>query len=306
MSDAKPTAGTSSTLTAYLQLVRLPAVFTAMADIFLGYLLAHGSFRPLLDFALLLLASSCLYMSGMVFNDIFDRKIDAEERPGRPIPSGRVPLFSAIRLSVLLMVAGAGAAVTVGPSSALVAGLIVLAIFAYDGVLKKTSLGPPAMGSCRFFNVMLGASTAAEVWAAPQSGVALALGIYIVGVTWFARSEANIGRRSRFEAVTGMALVNAGVMLLAAFVMTTEGHGERISVVMLLAVIALVINRRLSAALFDPAPQKIGMAIKTMLLSLPIIDAGIVLFVTGQVNYAVMVAALLLPAMILARRIAVT
>ena len=57
-----------STFRTYLQLVRLPAVFTAMADIFLGYLLTHATLHPLSNFGLLLLASSCLYLSGMVFN----------------------------------------------------------------------------------------------------------------------------------------------------------------------------------------------------------------------------------------------
>ncbi len=75
---------------AYLQLVRLPAVFTAMADIVLGFVLANGALSPFPEFAALLCASSALYLAGMVFNDFFDRRIDAVERPKRPIPSGRV------------------------------------------------------------------------------------------------------------------------------------------------------------------------------------------------------------------------
>ena len=70
--------------------------------------------------------------------------------------------------------------------------------------------------------------------------------------------------------------------------------------------ILLVINRRLTAALFDPVGPKIGLAIKTMLLSLPLIDAGLVLFVTQRVEYSLAVAALLIPAILLSRRISVT
>ncbi|HAH43432.1 MAG TPA: hypothetical protein DCM07_00995, partial [Planctomycetaceae bacterium] len=58
------------TLLAYFQLMRLPAVFTAMSDIILGFLLTHGSFSPPISFALLLVASASLYLSGMVFNDV--------------------------------------------------------------------------------------------------------------------------------------------------------------------------------------------------------------------------------------------
>ena len=82
----------------YLQLLRLPTVFTAMADIFLGYILTHRGFEPVDKFLGLLGASCGLYLAGMVFNDVFDRKQDAAERPHRPIPSGRVPLTAALVL----------------------------------------------------------------------------------------------------------------------------------------------------------------------------------------------------------------
>ncbi len=306
MSDPAHPTPCGSKFLAYLQLVRLPAVFTAMADIFLGYLIVHQSFAPLLHFVVLLLASGCLYLSGMVFNDVFDRKVDAQERPQRPIPSGRISLIAAVRLGALLMGAGVAAASVAGTQSSVVALLIVAAIFAYDWLLKSTPLGPVAMGSCRFLNVMLGASTTQRLWAGNHLGIALALGVYIIGVTWFARSEANVSRRSRFQAITGMVLVNAGMMLLISFVITRQDFGDPLSVLLLFAVILLVINRRLTAALFDPAPAKIGLAIKTMLLSLPLIDAGVVLHVTQRVEYALAVTGLLLPAILLSRRISVT
>src|SRR4051812_40219696 len=108
---------------AYLQLLRLPAVFTAAADIVLGYVLTHRFiYGPLadangalersvgwnhpLEFAGLVAASACLYLSGMVFNDVFDRKQDAVERPQRPIPSGKVTFQSATILGSGLMLAG--------------------------------------------------------------------------------------------------------------------------------------------------------------------------------------------------------
>src|SRR6516164_10670632 len=103
-------------LLAWLQLCRFAAVFTAMADICLGYLLTHESFEPARDFGLLLAASSCLYLAGMVFNDVFDREIDARERPKRPIPSGRVSVRAAAILGGILVVSGLGLAGAVGAS----------------------------------------------------------------------------------------------------------------------------------------------------------------------------------------------
>ncbi|MDF1744862.1 MAG: UbiA family prenyltransferase, partial [Gimesia sp.] len=197
---------------AYFQLMRLPAVFTAMSDIILGYLLTHGSFELPLQFALLLVASASLYLSGMVFNDVFDRKVDAEERPFRPIPSGRISTQQAAVLGGLLMLAGVGAAQTVGKQSLIVAGLLVIAILSYDMILKKTVLGPLMMGICRFLNVMLGASAVASeinLWVKPQLRIAAALGLFIVGLTWFARMEAKKSHRGHL--VGGTLVINTGL-----------------------------------------------------------------------------------------------
>ena len=51
---------------------------------------ASGQVRDVPRAAGLAAASSCLYLAGMALNDYADRDVDAVERPGRPIPSGRV------------------------------------------------------------------------------------------------------------------------------------------------------------------------------------------------------------------------
>jgi hypothetical protein len=43
-------------------------------------------------------ATMCLYAGGVVLNDFFDRRLDAIERPERPIPSRRVSAASAAAL----------------------------------------------------------------------------------------------------------------------------------------------------------------------------------------------------------------
>ena len=215
---------------AYLQLVRLPTVFTAMADVLLGYSLTHvfivgpkGWDDPQRFFGLLA-SSCCLYLSGMVFNDVFDRKQDAAERPGRPIPSGRVSLTSAVVLGAVLMIAGLESAALVGKIRLHVAGLLALAVLLYDGVLKQTLLGPLAMGSCRFLNVLLGASAHQPQWVPPgllvrpQLLAAIGLGVYIVGVTLFARTEARTS--SRWQLGLGQLLFNLGIVILGALIVS--------------------------------------------------------------------------------------
>ena len=77
---------------ALAQLLRLPNVFTAWADIFLAAF-AIGIWPELIiPFFFLLLASTFLYWSGMVWNDFFD--VDQDRRDGSqtcPVNASRVP-----------------------------------------------------------------------------------------------------------------------------------------------------------------------------------------------------------------------
>src|SRR5262245_5428925 len=85
----------SSTLLAWLRLFRAPNVFTAIADVMMGFFVVHGGFQPTAPVGLLVClaaASALLYMAGMVLNDVFDFEVDAEERPFRPLPSGQISL----------------------------------------------------------------------------------------------------------------------------------------------------------------------------------------------------------------------
>ena len=66
----------------------------------------------------------------MVFNDVFDRKQDAEERPHRPIPSGQITLSSAVTLGGMLLLAGLGAAQVAGQQTLILALILTACIFA--------------------------------------------------------------------------------------------------------------------------------------------------------------------------------
>ena len=291
---------------AYLQLIRLPAVFTSIADILLGFLLTHPTLEPSTSFAMLMIASTCLYMSGMVFNDIFDRAIDAEERPERPIPSRRISVMSATRLAILLIMAAFGAANVVGVNSVIIVVALIVCILAYDGFLKKTPLGCIAMGACRFLNVMLGASAVESIqahWTLPQVHVAAAFGIYIAGVTWFARDEAKQSKRTQL--IGAATVINLGLALLLAFFFNAEGNFGTTPTI-LLAVIGLTINRRLVVAISNPGPQSVQMAIRVLILSLITLDATVILFQTGNTTFAIITAALILPATTLGKWISVT
>lgn len=307
-----------ATLRAYLQLVRLPAVFTAVADILLGFLLRHSSLRLdgcLLPFSSLLAASCCLYLAGMAFNDIFDRHVDARERPQRPLPSGRISVRAAVLFGSGLLLAGIGFSAVAGLSSLIIAGLLMAAIFAYDGWLKNTVIGPPMMGTCRFLNVLLGSSAGVSLtglWNGPTFYVALGLGVYIAGLTWFARHEAETSSRSQL--IPAAAVINAGLLWLLLLAMNVElGWSSGLDsaapwqrVVFAWALVVLVINRGLFAAIAHPAPQLVQRGVKTMLQWYIVLGAVLIYAATGEPAYALLTAFLLLPALLLGRWVYVT
>ena len=209
-------------LLAWAQLVRLPNVFTAFADIALGACAAGYPLDRPGVFALLLLASGCLYLSGMVWNDWFDRHEDAKARPFRPIPSGRISEWKAFWAATALW--GIGVFTSAAAMGLARRGLessviwddigfgLGIAILLYDGILKRTPLAPLGMGLCRFLNVLLGVSAAVPGSIPNEVALHIAgvVGVYIVGVTWFARTEEGVSSRRQ--------LVLAAVVMLVAAV----------------------------------------------------------------------------------------
>ena len=194
-------AGESRAL-AWRQLLRAANVFTAASNVMAGFLVVAGRWAPAELMALLIAASACLYLAGMVLNDVFDAELDAVERPERPIPSGRISRGTAAAVGWTLLGVGVAlawaAAWTHGHAlPGIIATLLALAIVLYDSKLKATPLGPPAMGCCRALNVLLGASAARDLaghW--PALGYALGIGLYTMALTAVARSE-TVGQWSR-------------------------------------------------------------------------------------------------------------
>lgn len=287
----------------YLQLIRLPNVFTAMADIFMAFLVVHPALRPVPEFLLLLACSSCLYCAGMVLNDLFDVEVDTRLRPQRPLPSGRVSRRAAQRLAAGLIAAGLLAAFLAGRFSGAVALVLVAAIFLYDHTLKGTALGPVMMGGCRFLNVLLGMSTVLPVRLLEGATVPApllvsgALGVYITGVTWFARHEA---QRSTPRNLAAAALVINLALGALALLGTDPLVRYPAYFWIMLAVAAWTIDRRLAAAIHSPQPASVQAAVKTCLLSLIWLNAAIVCALHNP-RWALMVLLLLIPSLMLGR-----
>lgn len=210
-SDTKSPGSESknSVAMAWLRIIRLPTVFTALSNILCGYFVTR---QPAVSemgqqYSLFWLLGSTvgLYLGGMVLNDVFDASLDAVERPERPIPSGQISRGEAAVFGAALMACGLIAAAFAGWLSILIASIIAVAVISYDARLKATVFGPFNMGLCRGLNLLLGASTIPfeQLHQHAVLFAAITLAVYIVGVTWFSRSEA--GSSSRRGMLLGLA-----------------------------------------------------------------------------------------------------
>jgi 4-hydroxybenzoate polyprenyltransferase len=290
---------------AYARLVRLPNVFTAVADIGLG-IVAAGSAVKLHVAVLTVTASAALYCAGMVWNDYFDIDQDRRERPFRPLASGAVTPASAYRLGVALLVIGWLCAAAAGIRAAgfdvvpaILATLLVTAILLYDRWLKRIPAGPIGMGMCRFFNVLLGCSVAgadAIPWPL-RLHLATVVGLYVVGVTWFARTEAHFSETTQLRRA---AAVSAAALVLALPLPLHLPDGTASpSFPYLLVAFAFMIGLPAARAWSKPEPSRVQAAIKRAVLGLIVLDAILATAVAGAAG--LLLVALLPPALILGK-----
>ncbi len=192
------------TLRDWAQLVRLPNSFTLISDTVAAALVVGSYLLPVPAFVLTLLASFCAYWAGMILNDIVDLEDDREFRPTRPLPAGRISPVIAGHIANGMLLIGPVlilAATNFHTSNSLWMGAafasavaLSLTVRAYNSSLKHTLLGPLLMGTCRALNILMVGCTMFSVGSGEVLPQALlwfagAIGLYIVGVTVYARRE---------------------------------------------------------------------------------------------------------------------
>lgn len=140
---------------------------------------------------------SLFYVAGMYLNDAFDRHIDAEERPDRPIPSGQVSAglvfglgFGGLALAVALTALVAGVLPGASSYRALASGSALAAfIVGYNLHHKQNPLSPLVMGMCRVLVYVTAALAVGGAASFALAGAALALLCYLIGLTYAAKQE---------------------------------------------------------------------------------------------------------------------
>lgn len=239
-----------------VELTRAPAAFSIPGDAWSGAAHAGATGRGWA----MPVASACLYWSGMAFNDWCDRHVDADERPERPIPSGRVSPDAALAVAAGLGAAGLGVAALLGGRSAVaVAAPLALMVVAYDAVAKDAAVGPLAMASTRGLDVLLGAhASPASAWQP-----ALAMTAHTAGLTWLSRGEVHGTRPEVAAAVTAGTVAVAAATAHAAFHDPHAGRLARAAGVGLSAAYAVVVGRAQARAAQQPTAEAARTATRT-------------------------------------------
>lgn len=326
-----------SKLLDYFRLMRISLLPTAWSNVLMGFaisLLPGATPHQWWALLFLLMCCSCLYLAGMVMNDICDYEADCKERPERVLPSGNIEIKQAQRLFFVLAFAGilfswlatrvnnSYSASSVGPALALLCLICV-----YNFRAKDSPLGPVVMGLCRTMNVLLGCSlvsTAPVVlgFGSAQLYVAGCIGLYVAGITWLAREEHQLS--SRGGLILGAALMGSAIILLAIFPFTeawsfnyilnheslaspANVSRHQMMFVGLLAIMMFPVIRHVLVAVSTQSSRDVKQAVVVSLLTIIMIDASICYLVSPTTPaYALMVASLIVPTFLMCRRIMAT
>jgi heme O synthase-like polyprenyltransferase len=293
-----------SRLPALARLVRLPNLPSALSNVLLAAFAASAPPRLWPAVGLALLASACLYMAGMVWNDWFDQEQDRRERPDRPLPSGQVTPDEAKQLGWALMAGGVLFAILAGVvgdgwfKTTFLALLIVASVFLYDGWAKRGPQGPLVMGLCRALNVLFGlAAAGAADWLFGWH-LALVVGLYVAGVTLFARTEARTS--NRLVLALAAAIILAALLLALPLPLWRDAGTASPLFPYLLTAFGFALALPVVRAVEAPTPSNVQAAVTRCLLGLVVLDAILASAVAGSVGLLIVL--LLLPAAYLKRR----
>lgn len=286
---------------AYLELIRLPNVFTAAADVLAGFLLGGGGLDLWPTAALLSAASMCLYAGGVALNDLCDVKADGRHCPDRPIPSARLSKVGARVVIVTLLLAGVGLAACVSQLTFLLASLLVVSIVLYDCVLKTTMAAPGLMGSCRALNLAMGAGSVGWLFT-PATMLAIgSMWLYVTSLTLFARRETSVGsKRVLVPGIIGACAAMASLIGLVWVMPSAE-----VGFVALAMALVFALGRSGFRAARDDRPEDVQRAVRTLVFGIVGLDTCVAWAAAGPVA-ACLPASMLIPAWALSRRFRMT
>jgi 4-hydroxybenzoate polyprenyltransferase len=217
----------------FVQMMRISNSPTVLTNALVGVSLA-GIISPSITILPIILTMILFYSAGMIVNDLFDRDIDRQERPERPLPRGDITLKTAVAGAGIFFVSGL-IILLVYSLLAFVSGILLIGcIIFYNYWHKGNPLSPLLMAMCRML-VYITAFLAIDFLVSPGLIFsALGLGIYIVGLTYYAKYT------NKHHHV---AYLIAGVSLFDAVLLISLGAFEFAAVAILCFFLTLLLQR---------------------------------------------------------------
>ena len=181
-------------LRAWLVLARASNLPTVWSNCIAGCWLGGWNRWPVV--LLVCAAGTLFYTGGMFLNDVCDVSFDRQYKRERPIVACQVGRAQAGIAAVILFFIGLVLASAINHKALLFSAILVLVITAYDLLHKRISWAPVLMGACRLLLYLLGAA-AGFLGLTPRALLfGVALGLYVVGLSYHARGESGGKRHS--------------------------------------------------------------------------------------------------------------
>jgi 4-hydroxybenzoate polyprenyltransferase len=212
---------------------------------------------------LLFAGATLLYLGGMFLNDAFDANFDLQFRRERPIPSGAISERTVWLAGFALLVSGLVCLSFLGKVAAILGMLLAVCILVYDAVHKLITISPVLMAACRFFLYLVAASTGSDGVTGAAVWCGLALGAYIVGLSYVA------GRESTRTAVRYWPCIFLAAPVLLALIFNTNDNLK--DALLLAVVLGLWIALQLRHT-FGSAVRNIGRTVSGLLAGIALVD----------------------------------
>ena len=244
-----------------LVLGRMSNLPTVWSNCLAGWWLGGG--KRTSDLPFLFIGVTLLYIGGMFLNDAFDVEFDRQHRTERPIPSGAISLSSVWRWGFALLLAGEVLLCCAGKIPGVLGIALALFILLYDAIHKAVTFSPVLMGICRCLVYVIASATGALGVTGEAAWGGLALGAYVIGLSFLARRESLYGPISYWPVLLLVAPVGLTLLLNPGV--------HRQSALLLSLVLVLWIAYCLRRTFWTSAPN-IGKTVSGLLAGIVFVD----------------------------------
>lgn len=244
-----------------LILGRVSNLPTVWSNCLAGWLLGGGGNFAKLPF--LFLGVTLLYLGGMFLNDAFDAEFDRQHRKERPIPSGAISSQLVWRGGLGMLLFGNALLFTAGITPGILGAVLALNILLYDAIHKAFTFSPIIMGGCRLLVYLVAAATGEFGVTGYAAWSGLALGAYVVGLSFVARRESLRGRPPYWPVVL------LGVPVVLALLMNAGAYRE--SALLVALILVLWVLRALRTTYWTQMPN-VGRTVSALLAGIVFVD----------------------------------